>query len=123
VIRGGFGISIDRYQSGDTGFGASNPPLVLTSALQYGYLSDIQPGGGGILSPLAINAVTKNMDFPHMYSYSIGVQRNLGAGAVIDISYVGMKTRHKSSQDQPERPAYGQPSRRRRRIPPSSPAE
>jgi outer membrane receptor protein involved in Fe transport len=107
VIRGGFGISIDRYQSGDTGFGASNPPLVLTSALQYGYLSDIQPGGGGILSPLAINAVTKNIDFPHMYSYSIGVQRNLGAGTVIDVSYVGMKTRHNPRRTNLNAPAYG----------------
>jgi hypothetical protein len=107
VIRGGFGISIDRYQSGDTGFGASNPPLVLTSALQYGYLSDIQPGGSGILSPLAINAVTKNISFPHMYSYSIGVQRNLGAGMMLDISYVGMKTRHNPRKTNLNIPAYG----------------
>jgi len=107
VIRGGFGISIDRYQSGDTGFGASNPPLVLTPTLQYGYLSDIQPGASGILSPLSINAVTKNISFPHMYSYSIGVQRNLGAGTVLDVSYVGMKTRNNPRRTNLNAPAYG----------------
>ena len=107
VIRGGFGISIDRYQSGDTGFGASNPPLVLTPTLQYGYLSDIQSGGNGILSPLSINAVTKNISFPHMYSYSIGVQRNLGGGMVLDVSYVGMKTRNNPRRTNLNAPDYG----------------
>jgi len=85
----GFGISIDRYQSGDTGFGASNPPLVLTSALQYGYCRTSSPAGAAFCRRWPSNAVTKNISFPHMYSYSIGVQRNLGAGMMLDISYVG----------------------------------
>jgi hypothetical protein len=107
VIRGGFGISIDRYESGITGFGASNPPIVLQPSLQYGYLQDIQPGGGGILSPLTVTAVTKNMSFPHVYSYSIGVQRNIGLGTVIDISYVGSKSRDLPRKDNLNTPAYG----------------
>ena len=107
VIRGGFGISIDRYESGITGFGASNPPIVLQPSLQYGYLQDIQPGGGGILSPLTVTAVTKNMSFPHIYSYSIGVQRNIGAGTVLDISYVGSKSRDLPRKDNLNTPPYG----------------
>jgi hypothetical protein len=109
VVRGGFGISIDRYESGLTGFGASNPPLVLTPTLQYGYLSDIQPSaaGNGILSPLAITAVSKSIDFPHIYSYSIGVQRNIGSGTVVDISYVGSKSRHLPRKSNLNTPAYG----------------
>jgi hypothetical protein len=107
VIRGGFGISIDRYESGITGFGASNPPIVLQPSLQYGYLQDIQPGGGGILSPLTVTAVTKNMSFPHIYSYSIGVQRNIGLGTVIDISYVGSKSRDLPRKDNLNSPPYG----------------
>jgi hypothetical protein len=47
------------------------------------------------------------MDFPHMYSYSIGVQRNLGAGMMLDISYVGMKTRHNPRRTNLNAPAYG----------------
>jgi hypothetical protein len=107
VIRGGFGISIDRYESGITGFGASNPPIVLQPSLQYGYLQDIQPGGGGILSPLTVTAVTKNMSFPHIYSYSIGVQRNIGAGTVLDISYVGSKSRDLPRKTNLNSPPYG----------------
>jgi len=107
VVRGGFGISIDRYESGLTGFGASNPPFVFTPSLQFGYLQNIQPGGGGILSPLAITGVTENMSFPHMYSYSIGVQRDIGAGTVIDVSYVGSKSRDLPRKTNLNTPAYG----------------
>src|SRR5205823_10530350 len=38
VVRGGFGVTFDRYQSGITGFGATNPPFVLNPTLFFGYL-------------------------------------------------------------------------------------
>ncbi len=107
VVRGGYGISIDRYESGLTGFGASNAPLVLQPTLQYGYLQNIQPGGGGILSPLTVTAVTENMSFPHMYTYSIGLQRNIGLGTVIDVSYVGSKSRDLPRKANLNTPPYG----------------
>jgi outer membrane receptor protein involved in Fe transport len=107
VVRGGFGIAIDRYESGVTGFGASNPPLVLQPTLQYGYLQNITSGGGGVLSPLTITGVTENMSFPHIYSYSIGVQRDIGMGAVIDISYVGSKSRDLPRKTNLNTPGYG----------------
>jgi hypothetical protein len=107
VVRGGFGITIDRYESGLTGFGASNPPLVLQPTLQYGYLSDIQPGGSGLLSPLSITGVTENMSFPHVYSYSIGVQRDIGGGTVVDVSYVGSKSRDLPRKTNLNTPPYG----------------
>ena len=107
VVRGGFGITFDRYQSGITGFGATNPPFVFTPTLQYGYLKDITPGGGGLLSPSAISGVQKNSDFPTIYSYSIGVQRNLGAGTVVDVAYVGNQSRHLARKYNLNAPAYG----------------
>ncbi len=107
VVRGGFGMSYDRYESGLTGFGASNPPFVYTPSLQFGYLQNIQPGGGGILSPLAITGVTENMSFPLMYSYSAGVQRDVGAGIVVDVSYVGSKSRHLPRKTNLNTPSYG----------------
>jgi hypothetical protein len=107
VMRGGLGITIDRYESGLTGFGASNPPMVLQPTLQYGYLQNITSGGGGVLSPLSITGVTENMSFPHVYSYSIGVQRNIGAGTVVDISYVGSKSRDLPRKTNLNTPGYG----------------
>jgi hypothetical protein len=107
VVRGGFGLSVDRYESGLTGVGASNPPLVLQPTLQYGYLSDIQPGGGGILSPLTITADAEKMKFPHVYSYSMGVQRNIGSGTVVDLSYVGSNSRNLPRKTNLNTPPYG----------------
>jgi Carboxypeptidase regulatory-like domain/TonB-dependent Receptor Plug Domain len=107
VVRGGFGITYDRYQSGITGFGATNPPFVLNPTLQFGYLQDIQPGGSGILSPSAITGVNKNSAFPIIYSYSIGVQQNIGAGTVVDVSYVGSKSRNLARRINLNTPAYG----------------
>ena len=107
VVRGGFGITFDRYQSGITGFGATNPPFVLSPTLSNGYLQDITSGGGGALSPLAITGVNKDSTFPTIYSYSIGVQRNLGVGTVVDISYVGSQSRHLARRTNLNAPAYG----------------
>jgi hypothetical protein len=107
VVRGGFGISIDRYESGLTGVGASNPPFVLQPTLQYGYLQNIQAGGGGVLSPLTITGDQENMSFPHIYSYSVGVQRDIGSGTVIDVSFVGSKSRDLPRKTNLNTPAYG----------------
>jgi len=107
VVRGGFGITFDRYQSGITGFGATSPPLVLSPTLSNGYLQDISSGGGGALSPLTTTGVNRDSTFPTIYSYSIGVQRNLGAGTVIDVSFVGSQSRNLARRTNLNAPAYG----------------
>ena len=94
VVRGGYGIFYDRYQSGITGFGATNSPLVLNPTLFFGRLQDIQSGGGGTLSPSAITGVDPGGEWPTIYNYSIGLQRELGAGIIVDVAYVGSQTRH-----------------------------
>lgn len=107
VMRAGFGITFDRYQSGITGFGATNPPFVLSPTLSNGYLQDITSGGGGALSPLTITGVNRNSTFPTVYSYSIGLQHNIGAGTVIDVSFVGSQSRHLARRTNLNAPAYG----------------
>ena len=107
IVRGGFGTTYDRYQSDITGNAPSNPPFVESPTLQFGFLQDIQPGGGGALSPSAIRTVERNSDFPAIYSYSIGVQRNIGAGTVIDVAYVGTRSRKLSRRANLNTPAYG----------------
>jgi hypothetical protein len=107
VVRGGFGLTYDRYQSGITGFGATNPPFVFNPTLSFGYLQDITSGGGGALSPSAVSGVNEKSDFPAIYSYSVGVQRNLGAGTIVDVSYVGSQSRHLARKTNLNSPAYG----------------
>ncbi len=108
VARAGFGLTFDRYQSGLTGFGATNPPFVLSPTLSNGYLQDIGSGGsGGALSPLTITGVNRDSKFPAIYSYSFGVQRNIGAGTVIDVAFVGSQSRHLARRTNLNAPAYG----------------
>jgi hypothetical protein len=106
VVRGGFGITYDRPES-FTSFAANNPPYVLNPTLSNGLLQDITPGGGGALSPLAVNGVAEKITYPGVYSYSIGVQRNLGVGTVLDVSYVGSQSRHNPRRTNLNAPAYG----------------
>lgn len=94
IIRGGFGITYDRYRSDVTGNAAQNQPFVLNPTLQYGFLKDIQTGGGGALSPSTIGGTDKGGDWPSVYSYSIGLQRELLGGTVVDVSFVGSQSRH-----------------------------
>ena len=107
VVRAGFGVTFDRYQSGITGFGITNPPFVLSPTLSNGYLQDITSGGGGALSPLTISGVNENSKFPTIYSYSFGVQRNIGAGTVVDVAFVGSQSRHLARRTNLNAPAYG----------------
>ena len=107
VVRGGFGTTYDRYQSGITGFGATNPPFVLNPTLSNGYLQDITGGGSGALSPLALTGVTRDSKFPTVYSYSAGVQHNIGAATVVDVGYVGSRSTHLARRTNLNSPAYG----------------
>ncbi|MGH9851514.1 MAG: hypothetical protein ACREBD_16895, partial [Blastocatellia bacterium] len=94
VVRGGFGVAYDRYRSDVNGSGATNSPFVIQPALNFGLLSDIQSGGGGALSPSAIFGVDREGDWGAIYSFSIGVQRELFRDTVIDVAYVGTQSRH-----------------------------
>jgi hypothetical protein len=106
VLRGGFGITYDRPES-FTSFAANNPPFVLQPTLSNGYLNQITPGGSGALSPLTVNGVTEKMTFPSVYSYSLGVQRNIGLGTIVDVAFVGSQSRHNPTRTDLNAPAYG----------------
>jgi len=95
VVRGGFGTAFDRYQSGaGVGSGATNQPFVFNPTLTNGYLQDIVPGGGGALAPQSVQGVDINGKWPTIYSYSVGLQREVWKGTVVDVAYVGSQSRH-----------------------------
>jgi hypothetical protein len=94
IVRGGFGIAYDRYRSDVTGNAAQNQPFVLNPTLTFGSLQDIVAGGGGALSPSVIGGTNTSGDWPGVYSYSIGVQRELWGQTVVDVTYVGTQSRH-----------------------------
>ncbi|MFP5276902.1 MAG: carboxypeptidase regulatory-like domain-containing protein [Acidobacteriota bacterium] len=99
VLRGGFGMSHDREQ-GNLVFNPTftNPMNVTTPSITaptYLPLSAIQSApqnAPGVLS--GIIGADRAGQVPTVYSFSLGIQRDLGSGFALDVAYVGTMSRH-----------------------------
>jgi len=108
VVRGGFGVTFDRYQSGaGVGSGATNQPFVFNPTLINGYLQDIVPGGQGALAPQSVQGVDPDGKWPTVYSYSGGFQREIWKDMVVDVAYVGSQSRHNTRRVNLNLPPFG----------------
>ena len=97
ILRGGFGMMHDRTQGNlifNTVF--NNPALVQTASVSAGNIADLPNSqssfGSGVLSNVL--GASKDGQVPTVYSFSLGVQRDLGSGITIDVAYVGTLSRH-----------------------------
>jgi hypothetical protein len=108
VLRGGFGMYISQQGMGQTGYlmqgysvttslvnsndGGVTPAISLSNPFPTGLLTPVGSSQGlSTLLGTSIGYPTQN--FPNSYSYqwSIGLQRQLPAGFVVEASYVGNK--------------------------------
>jgi hypothetical protein len=106
VVRGGFGISFDRYQTGiGVGSGATNQPFVFNPTLINGYLQDLSSNSGGALAPQSVQGVDPKAKWPAIYSYSLGVQREIGRGIVGGRGLRGLAVAPQPAPREPERVA------------------
>jgi hypothetical protein len=95
VVRGGFGMTYDRIRGDITIDAITNPPNVLLPTLFFGRLNDIPAlRGGGVRAIPSVIGVDPGGELPTVYTYSLGVQRNVGWSTVVDLSYVGHVARH-----------------------------
>lgn len=92
VIRGGFGISYS---------GHDNQSLIVGTVLNTSQTATEFNGTFGTLTsaptavfPNSFNAINPDTKYPTVYSYSLGVQRYIGLGTLLDVAYVGTLTRH-----------------------------
>jgi hypothetical protein len=94
AIRGGFGMFYDR-PAGDDYFDAqtAQPPVIVTSTEYYTTLSQLF-SNPLYASPANVQATQQTIKMPQTYNYSLGVQRDLGYGLLLDVSYVGNVARH-----------------------------
>ena len=96
LLRGGFGTSHDREQGNlvfNTVFG--NPVNVVSPTVYNGNILDISSlpqAAPGVLS--GIYGADTTGKVPVVYSYSLGVQHDLGEGTTFDIAFVGTQSRH-----------------------------
>lgn len=94
VIRGGGGLfySIhdrDNYQSGIQ----YTPPIQYNSQINYTTVQTFI-NSAGFTFPSNIQGYDPNRHIQKTMNYSIGLQRSLGFGTVLDVAYVGALARH-----------------------------
>ena len=70
---------------------ANNPPAVNTPII-YGSMDTFL--GASAARPGSVFSLERDAQTPSSYNWSIGIQRELGWGTVVDLTYVGNVTRH-----------------------------
>ncbi|MBM3783213.1 MAG: hypothetical protein FJW30_02575 [Acidobacteria bacterium] len=93
VVRGGYGISYERVQANVVLGQLNTPPTNIVPRLFFGSLNDLR-SQSGTLAPSNIQGFPREGKVPNIHSFSLGVQRNIGSGTVVDIAYVGTLSRH-----------------------------
>jgi hypothetical protein len=92
VFRAGVGVSFNGELSSATYTPIVNN-TVITPTLYYGAFNTFNPGTA-VQFPTAITGINQYLKNPTIYGMSAGIQRNLGFGTVIDVSYVGNQGRN-----------------------------
>lgn len=95
VVRGGGGIFYDFHEVDNFGYGFefNTPPLQYNPVLYYTYATQLQ-GAQGYNFPSNIVGFNSNRPIQTSYNFSMGVQRELGFGTMIDVAYAGAMGRH-----------------------------
>lgn len=95
VIRGGGGVFQDFHEVDNFGYGFqfSTPPLQYNPILYYTYLTQLQ-GAQGYNFPSNIVGFNSNRPIQTTYNFSLGIQRQIGFGTMVDVAYAGALGRH-----------------------------
>ena len=93
AVRGGFGISYNRDDSSIVLPFTENPPFVFTPTSFNGYAADLL-GAGAARFPGNMNSIARSGEVPTVMSFSLGVQRDVGFGTLVDVAYAGSLGRH-----------------------------
>jgi hypothetical protein len=92
AIRTGFGIFHNTVAPGVRGF-SQNPPTQQTPTVYYGSLGSYL-SSTGVLFPNNTSTFERKAVTPSMYNFTFGVQRDIGRGTVVEVTYVGNVGRH-----------------------------
>jgi hypothetical protein len=92
AIRTGFGIFHNTVAPGVRGF-SQNPPTQQTPTVYYGTLASFL-SSTGVLFPNNTSTFERKAVTPAMYNFTFGIQRDIGRGTVLEVTYVGNVGRH-----------------------------
>jgi hypothetical protein len=103
ALRGGFGIFYDRAFGVDTngatsaGVGPIPAPPAFQAPVYYNTTFTQLLNAQGFLGPATVFAGPSYQN-PATYNWSLGIQRDLGKGLILDVAYVGNVVHHKFVQ-------------------------
>jgi hypothetical protein len=97
ILRGGIGMMHDRTQGNlifNTVF--NNPALVETASVSANNVSNLPTLQGSFGTGVLGNILGAARDgkVPTVYSFSLGIQQEIGSGLTLDVAYVGTSSRH-----------------------------
>lgn len=88
AVRGGIGAFYAMRTFSGTIFGLIvNPPALYYPTQYYGNVATYSTSQG-VLGPSPITYYDPNAGLPHSYSWSLGVEREIGFSSVLNVSYV-----------------------------------
>ena len=96
-IRGGGGMFYERIRQNANNFdGLGNPPLTFTPTVFSGQVDSLSASqlAGGVRTPVSVVGFDSKGQSPTVYSWSLGIQRQLGSRTSIDTAYVGNAGRY-----------------------------
>ena len=97
VLRGGFGVAYSGHDNQSLIAGTVNNTSQTASAYS-GTFNSLTSAATAVF-PTSINAINPTTKAPAVYTYSLGLQRDVGLGTRVGAAYVGSLTRH---LDQPQ---------------------
>ncbi|HEY2930513.1 MAG TPA: carboxypeptidase-like regulatory domain-containing protein [Acidobacteriota bacterium] len=94
AIRGGFGVFYNREAQGMSLYPyTTQPPIVNNPVINFGTLATLL-ASSSLLNPSNVLGLDPIGKVPTVMNFSLSVQRNIGAGTVVDVGYVGSLARH-----------------------------
>jgi hypothetical protein len=95
AVRGGFGVNYQpRNGSGITGDLQSNPPILYQPQELYGTTATYRQIQGTFTPPSFSDSLNRTNVPARVYNATLGIQRRIGFGTVLDVAYVGSFGRH-----------------------------
>ncbi len=94
------GIFHNAVLGGGSQGNLQGPPYFSQSSIFYSTLATFMASGTSLAQrPVGVNGLERDADTPAAYRYTAGIQREIGWGTVVDVSYVGSTNRHLEMQE------------------------
>lgn len=96
VVRGGIAVTKQTISSSgaSTGTPMTSVPLIETPTIFYSDMNSYLSSSGVLFPPVNVQAFELDFKPATVYRWSLGIQRDIGFGSVLDVSYVGNTGRH-----------------------------